>query len=89
MPVFNLLLKNLMRKKDNLGKVCDNNKYAIKYLMALEETRERSGTGEEDLDESEDEIHSAGVAEDMDVDEQNDSDLEELQAKWTDDDDDS
>jgi len=33
MPILNLLLKNIGRKSDELSKVCEHNKYAVKYLL--------------------------------------------------------
>lgn len=84
MSVLNLLLKNLTRKSEDLGKVCDHNKYTIKYLMALQKARSKEKEEQEMDSDSEEEEDIDDV---MDCDDEVGSDMEELAAKWTDDDD--
>jgi len=85
MPVLNLIIKNLTRKSEDLSKVCDNNKYAIKYLVALSKTKQK-------LAESADKVmlnknDTSEVAEIESCDDDSDVDMSELTAKWSDDDD--
>ena len=82
LPVLNLLIKNLTRKSEDLGKICDNNKYNIRYLIALSETRRKEGMVKS-LEESDDEeMDVMGKVTEID---ESDEDMSELAAKWTDD----
>ena len=82
-PVLNLLIKNLSRKSDELSKVCDFNKYTMKYLIGMSETRKDIEDEEEEGDEEVQTIAKETIPDDSD-----DEDMEELAAKWDDDDDD-
>lgn len=86
MPVLNLLLKNLTRKSEDLGQVCDHNKYTIKYLLALSEARKKEK--DENAGDSDSDMEEDGQDAMMDCDDEVGSDMEELAAKWTDDEDD-
>ena len=84
MPVLNLLVKNLARKSEDLGKVCDFNKFTIKYLLQVAKRKAEAGDRNislrlEDSDSEEEEEHM-GDGEDIE--------MEELQAKWSDEEDD-
>lgn len=81
LPVLNLLIKNLTRKSEDLGKICDNNKYSIRYLIALGETKRKEGLVRS-LEDSDDEMDVMGKVTEVD---ESDEDMSELAAKWTDD----
>jgi len=81
LPVLNLLIKNLTRKSEDLGKICDNNKYSIRYLIALSETKRKEGLVRS-LEDSDDEMDVMGKVTEVD---ESDEDMSELAAKWTDD----
>merc|ERR1712107_708198 len=70
-PVLNLLIKNLTRRSEELSRVCDYNKYTIRYLIGLSQTRKEDGEEEAVVDEAQDD---------------SDDDMEELAAKWSDND---
>ena len=82
MPVLNLLVKNMTRMSEDLGKVCDFNKFTIKYLLQVVKRRAEAGDRDKDmeLEDSETEEDDEGQEEEEDC------DMEELQAKWSDDD---
>ena len=82
MPVLNLLVKNMTRMSEDLGKVCDFNKFTIKYLLQVAKKRAEAGDRDKDmeLEDSETEEDDEGQEEEEDC------DMEELQAKWSDDD---
>ena len=83
LPILNLLIKNLTRKSEDLGKICDHNKYSIKYLLALGKSKRKTKSMEVD-NQSDEELEDIGKninsAEDID----SDVDMEELAAKWSD-----
>merc|ERR1711868_358768 len=83
-PVLNILIKNLTRKSEELSKICDYNKYTMKYLIGLNDTR-KDGDQDEDSDE---EMETDGIVKEVTHDDDSDEDMEELAAKWTDDDED-
>jgi periodic tryptophan protein 2 len=76
LPVLNLLIKNLTRKSEDLGKICDHIKYSIRYLIAL---RLKGKV------KSDDEMEVTGKVTEVDNDEDSDVDMTELAAKWSDD----
>ena len=84
-PVLNLLIKNLTKKSEELSKICDYNKYTMKYLIGLNETRNYG----DDNEESDEDMETDGIAKDVTNDVDSDEDMEELAAKWTDDDEDA
>ena len=84
LPVLNLLIKNLTRKSEELGKICDHNKYSIRYLISLSETRRKTGSSYDTLQDSDEEMDVIGKV--TEVDEDSDIDMTELTAKWSDDD---
>ena len=82
LPVLNLLIRNLTRKSEDLGKVCDHNKYTIAYLKTLSETKRRKAEAVADEDMEED---VEGVVKEVEDDSDSDADMMELAAKWEDD----
>ena len=82
-PVLNLLIKNLTRKSEDLSRICDYNKYTIKYLIRLNETKH-----DEDVEENM--VAEDNVVKEVTNDDDNDSDedMTELAAKWSDSDND-
>lgn len=83
MPVLNLLIKNLTRKSEDLSRICDYNKYSIKYLIGLKDmtSKDSNVDGEEDMEVD-------GEVRDVTNQSDSDEDMTELAAKWTDDDED-
>jgi periodic tryptophan protein 2 len=86
MPVLNLLVKNLTRKSEDLGKVCDFNRFTLKYQLQVARRKAEVGKNsamelgeEEDSDDDNDDGDDDGEADDCE--------MEELQAKWSDEDD--
>ena len=82
MPTLNLMVKNISSKSEDLGKVCDHNKFSIKYLLQM-------GLRKEALTEVDGEEGEEMEAEAVQEEEEDDEDMSELQAKWSDDDADS
>ena len=82
-PLLNLLIKNLSRKSDELSKICDFNKYTMKYLIGLSQIE---GGNDEEEEEEEEVVNLAMETTGEDSD---DDDMEELAAKWEDDDNDN
>merc|ERR1711935_706491 len=83
LSLFNLLIKNITQKSEDLRKVCDNNKYTVKYIIALSESRRKiQEEGETAMEEDDggDKVIEAVSDSDSDV------DMSELTAKWSDDD---
>ena len=80
LPILNLLVKNISQKSEDLGKVCDHNKFSIKYLLRVGEKKEEEEEklGDMEVEEEEEE----GDNEDEDI------DMSELKSKWSDEDDD-
>ena len=83
LPILNLLIKNLTRKSEDLGKVCDHNKYTINYLKTLSKTKQRKAEAEEEEGEG---MEEDGGVKEVDSDSDCDADMTELAAKWSDDD---
>ncbi len=79
MPILNLMVKNISQKSNNLGQVCDHNKFTIKYLLRVGEKKDSE---EEEKPEEEDAVEEV-------EDEEEDVDMEGLTSKWSDDDDDN
>jgi periodic tryptophan protein 2 len=83
MPVLNLLVKNMTRMSEDLGKVCDFNKFTIKYLLQVAKRRAETENEEDGMEVGDsDQEQDEGDGTDM----EEDCDMEELQAKWSDDD---
>ena len=82
LPILNLLIKNLTRKSEDLGKVCDHNKYTINYLKTLNKTKQRKAAAEEEEGEG---MEEEGRVKEVDSDSDSDADMTELAAKWSDD----
>jgi len=83
LPVLNLLIKNLTRKSEDLGKVCDHNKYRIDYLKTLSEIKKSKSEG---CDDDAEEMDEVGGVKEVASDEDSDDNMEELAAKWSDED---
>lgn len=79
-PILNLLVKNISRKSEDLGKVCDHNKFAIKYLLKVGE-KKLAAESTMDVDKEDENLATEGHSDD-------DTDMEELKSKWSDDEDD-
>jgi len=86
LPVFNLLIKNLTRKSEDLGKICDHNKYSIRYLIALSETKRKEAMVKDIAEESDEEMEVMGTLREVGEGDDSDEDMTELAAKWSDDD---
>jgi len=84
LPVLNLLIKNLSRKSEDLGKICDHNKYGIRYLIALSETKRKGDADRDIAEDSDDEMEVTGRLKEV-GDDDSDVDMTELAAKWSDD----
>lgn len=84
LPILNLLIKNLTRKSEDLGKICDHNKYGIRYLIALSETKRKEKVARDITEESDDEMEVMGKVTEVDGDDDSDVDMTELAAKWSD-----
>jgi len=86
LPLFNLLIKNLTQKSEDLRKVCDHNKYTIKYILALSESKKRNKEDDSsetmEDDDMRDKVMEAVSDSDSDV------DMSELTSKWSEDDED-
>jgi len=79
MPILNLLIKNISRKCEDFGKICDNNKFTMKYLVRM---GEMSDVSKPQLDPTDDMLSDkAGDSEQGE-----DVDMETLVSKWSDDD---
>merc|ERR1711915_1138762 len=79
MPILNLLVKNISTKSENLAKICDHNKYTLKYLLTVGSKKDSATDASE--------MECAGEQNDCDrEDEEEDVDMSELQSKWSDDD---
>ena len=79
LPILNLLIKNISQKSQDLGKVCDNNRFTIKYLSKVGEKMQLSG---EDQKNDADEFMESENVEESDDDS---VDMSELRSKWSDD----
>merc|ERR1711874_473254 len=86
-PVLNLMIKNLSGKFDDLSKICDFNKYTMKYLIGVSRTR-ADKVGEEESEDKELDVSEGQAKEISQQDSDDDEDMGELAAKWVDDDDD-
>ena len=73
MPVLNLLHRNLTSKTKNLGELCERNSYTMQFLVTMSKLKRAALKDGIDSD-SEDEL--------MDT-----NGIQELQSKWTDDED--
>jgi periodic tryptophan protein 2 len=86
MPVLNLLVKNVSRKSEDLGKVCDFNKFSLRYLLQVAKRKAEVGGAGGDRDMETEDSHSEEEDNDEVGDQNDDVDMEELQAKWSDND---
>ena len=80
------MIKNLSGKFDDLSKICDFNKYTMKYLVGVSRTRGDSNIGEEESEDKQLDV-SEGQTKEISQLDSDDEDMEELAAKWVDDDD--
>merc|ERR1719447_518281 len=81
-PLLNLLIKNLSRKSDELRKICDFNKYTMKYLIGLSQIKGEDNDEEEDDEQEEVET----IVKETSLEDSDDDDMAELATKWDDDD---
>ena len=87
-PVLNLMIRNLSGKFDDLSKICDFNKYTMKYLIGVSRSRGEN-VGEEESDKEKELDLCEGQAKEISqLDSDDDEDMGELAAKWVDEDDD-
>ena len=81
------MIRNLSGKFDDLSKICDFNKYTMKYLIGVSRTR-GDNAGEEESEDKELDVSDGQAKETSQLDSDDDEDMEELAAKWVDEDED-
>ena len=82
------MIRNLSGKFDDLSKICDFNKYTMKYLIGVSRSRGEN-VGEEESDKEKELDLCEGQAKEISqLDSDDDEDMGELAAKWVDEDDD-
>ena len=87
LPLLNLFIKNISIKSEDLSKVCDNNKYTMRYLIQLSQTKiKKIKKSAEDTNAAEkmDEGLVGNIDEVSDGDDSDEEMFEELVAKWSD-----
>ena len=81
------MIRNLSGKFDDLSKICDFNKYTIKYLIGVSRTRAEK-LGEEESEDNEVDLGDGQAKEISQLDSDDDEDMAGLAAKWVDEDED-
>ena len=81
------MIRNLSGKFDDLSKICDFNKYTMKYLIGVNRTR-ADKLGDEESEDKELDLSDGQTMEISQLDSDDDEDMGELAAKWVDEDDD-
>jgi len=83
MPVLNLLIKNVGRKSEDLSKVCEHNKYTVKYLLNVGRKNDALNIQDEfmELDEAGDEESEEESDDESEIDM-----MTGLQSNWNNDD---
>ena len=81
MPVLNLLHRNLTSKTKNLGELCERNSYTMQFLVTMSKLKRAAlkDVEKESGEEIENGIDSDSEDELMDT-----NGIQELQSKWTD-----
>jgi len=86
LPLLNLFIKNISIKSEDLSKVCDNNKYTMRYLIKLSQTKIKinKSVGDTNAVEKMDEGLVGNIDEVSEVADSDEEMFEELVAKWSD-----
>ena len=81
--MLNHLIKSLTRKSEDLGKVCEHNKYTISYLKSLSKTKRQKALSSEEEDMEIEDEDGETIVREVSAD-SDDEDMTELAAKWSD-----